>query len=48
MRVACPEGLSPTDEFYLWGLLSLTFSQPPAHRRFLRHALLLPSPTRLR
>ena len=28
VRVACPEGLSPTDEFYLWGLLSLTFSQP--------------------
>ena len=26
-RIACPEGLSPTDEFYLWGLLSLTFSQ---------------------
>jgi len=28
VRVACPDGLSPTDEFYLWGLLSLTFSQP--------------------
>jgi hypothetical protein len=28
VRVACPEGLSATDEFYLWGLLSLTFSQP--------------------
>jgi len=28
VRIACPEGLSPTDEFYLWGLLSLTFSQP--------------------
>jgi len=26
-RVLCPEGLSPSDEFYLWGLLSLTFSQ---------------------
>ena len=24
----CPEGLSPADEIYLWGLLSLTFSQP--------------------
>jgi hypothetical protein len=28
VRVNCPEGLSPTDEFYLWGLLALTFSQP--------------------
>jgi hypothetical protein len=28
VQVACPEGLTPTDEFYLWGLLSLTFSQP--------------------
>ena len=28
MRVVCPDGLSPADEFYLWGLLSLTFSQP--------------------
>ena len=26
--MACPDGLWPTDEFYLWGLLSLTFSQP--------------------
>jgi hypothetical protein len=32
VRVACPDGLSPSDEFYLWGLLSLTFSQPqPTH-----------------
>ncbi|NLE39992.1 MAG: hypothetical protein GX621_18395, partial [Pirellulaceae bacterium] len=28
VRVVCPDGLSPTDELYLWGLLSLTFSQP--------------------
>lgn len=28
VRVICPDGLSPTDELYLWGLLSLTFSQP--------------------
>ncbi|MEI6172005.1 MAG: hypothetical protein WCQ45_05980, partial [bacterium] len=28
VRVLCPEGLSPADEFYLWGLLSLTFLQP--------------------
>ena len=27
VRIACPDGLSPSDEFYLWGLLSLTFSQ---------------------
>jgi hypothetical protein len=28
VRIACPDGLSASDEFYLWGLLSLTFSQP--------------------
>jgi hypothetical protein len=28
VRVTCPEGLSASDEFYLWGLLGLTFSQP--------------------
>jgi len=28
VQVACPEGLSSADEFYLWGLLSLAFSQP--------------------
>ena len=27
VRVTCPEGLSASDEFYLWGLLSLAFSQ---------------------
>src|SRR5436190_16250765 len=27
-RVLCPEGLSAHDEFYLWGLLALIFSQP--------------------
>src|SRR5262249_4345418 len=26
-RVLCPDGLSASDEFYLWGLLALTFSQ---------------------
>jgi len=32
VRVVCPFGLSPNDEFYLWGLLHLTFSQDhPAH-----------------
>ena len=28
VRVICPLGLTPTDEFYLWGLLALTLSQP--------------------
>jgi hypothetical protein len=28
VRVSCPGGLTPKDEFYLWGLLSLTLSQP--------------------
>ena len=28
VRVTCPLGLSANDEFYLWGLLALTFSQP--------------------
>jgi len=27
-RVICPAGLSATDEFYLWGLLAITLSQP--------------------
>lgn len=27
-NVACPFGLSPNDEFYLYGLLALTFAQP--------------------
>jgi hypothetical protein len=26
--VFCPDGLSPSDELYLWGLLALNFSQP--------------------
>ena len=28
VRVTCPYGLSASDEFYLWGLLALTLSQP--------------------
>lgn len=28
VRVICPLGLMPSDEFYLWGLLALTLSQP--------------------
>ena len=28
VRVSCPGGLTAEDEFYLWGLLSLTMSQP--------------------
>jgi hypothetical protein len=27
-RIVSPAGLSTTDEFYLWGLLALTFAQP--------------------
>jgi hypothetical protein len=27
-RVICPAGLSAADEFYLWGLLAITLSQP--------------------
>lgn len=27
VRISSPLGLTPTDEFYLWGLLALTFSQ---------------------
>lgn len=29
-RIVSPAGLSATDEFYLWGLLALTFAQPQA------------------
>ncbi len=29
-RIVSPSGLSATDEFYLWGLLALTFAQPEA------------------
>lgn len=28
VRVTYPNGLSPNDEFYLWGLIALTFAQP--------------------
>ncbi len=28
VKIICPSGLSPSDEFYLWGLLALTFQQP--------------------
>lgn len=28
VHVHCPEGLSPADEFYLWGLLGLALGQP--------------------
>ena len=30
VRVTCPGGLSPADEFYLWGLLALTFADHAA------------------
>ena len=29
-RIVSPSGLSASDEFYLWGLLALTFAQPQA------------------
>ena len=32
--VYCPAGLSPGDEFYLWGLLALTFAQPDPRVEF--------------
>ena len=32
--VHCPAGLSAGDEFYLWGLLALTFAQPQAGIEF--------------
>ena len=35
-RIQCPEGLSPSDEFYLWGLLAITLNQ--AEPRFDFHA----------
>ena len=34
VRVACPLGLSAHDEFYLWGLLALTFSQATPEAEF--------------
>ncbi len=34
VRVTCPDGLSACDEFYLWGLLALTFAQPEPSSEF--------------
>lgn len=34
VRVTCPDGLSASDEFYLWGLLALTFAQTDATPEF--------------
>ena len=34
VRVICPSGLSPADEFVLWGLLALTFAQPTPSTEF--------------
>ena len=34
VRVGCLSGLSPNDEFYLWGLLALTFQQPEPSTEF--------------
>ncbi len=33
-KVICPLGLSPADEFYLWGLVALTLSQREASTEF--------------
>jgi len=33
-EVICPFGLSPVDEFYLWGLVALSLSQPQATAEF--------------
>ncbi|MFO0849890.1 MAG: hypothetical protein U0871_15245 [Gemmataceae bacterium] len=30
VKIVCPGGLAPSDEFYLWGLLALTFASPRA------------------
>ena len=34
VRVICPLGLFPSDEFYLWGLLALTLSQAKPQPEF--------------
>ena len=34
VRVTCPSGLSPGDEFYLWGLLALTCAEPEPDGEF--------------
>lgn len=34
VEVSCPHGLSAHDEFYLWGLLALTLSQPNPEPEF--------------
>ncbi len=34
VRVTCPAGLSPGDEFYLWGLLALTCAEPEPDGEF--------------
>ena len=34
VRVTCPSGLSVADEFVLWGLLALTFTQPSPATEF--------------
>ena len=34
VEVSCPRGLSANDEFYLWGLLALTLSQPQPEPEF--------------
>lgn len=34
VEISCPRGLSAHDEFYLWGLLALTLSQPQPDAEF--------------
>ena len=34
VEISCPQGLSAHDEFYLWGLLALTLSQPQPEPEF--------------
>lgn len=34
VEVSCPKGLSANDEFYLWGLLAITLSQPQPQPEF--------------
>jgi len=34
VRVICPLGLTPNDEFFLWGLLAMTLSQPEPSAEF--------------
>ena len=43
VRMICPLGLTPNDEFFLWGLLALTLSQPDPIAEFQVTPHLLPA-----